>query len=338
MKYLIHCGAAALPLLLCGTAALADHGAGDSFASSSGSPEVVGPDTLAVGGAAFELGALLALPQDRSDAELEALAARHVHAHTSDYVLTARLGAAYGVTDRLSVSASLPLVHREALREGEHGHAGGMAHNEVVQLGDVTGIGDLVVNAKYRVTSGAGVQAALIGGLKLPTGRTGVTSLEGERLETEHQPGSGSWDPIAGASLGFASGADRFDASVLYHVSTRGAQDTRLGDRLRAGAALAHRFGPGDHHDGGEGGEAHGHAAWDVFAALAYEWEGQQRVGAEREEDSGGEVLWLAPGARHVTAGGLAFAASLAVPLWQDIGLSHPENRLRLNLSAARSF
>jgi len=107
---------------------------------------------------------------------------------------------AYGVTHHLTFSLELPYLHRDRLREGEHSHSGGVTTNEVVALGNVSGIGDATLLAKYRLTEDEGAGFAIVGGIKLPTGSTNTTSLEGERLETEHQPGTGSWDPIVGAS------------------------------------------------------------------------------------------------------------------------------------------
>ena len=100
------------------------------------------------------------------------------------------------------------------------------------------GIGDLNLLAKYRLTEGEGAGFALIGGIKLPTGSTHRRSPEGERLETEHQPGTGSWDPILGASASASWAAAQLTASALYQLSGKGAQRTRLGDRLQGGIAL----------------------------------------------------------------------------------------------------
>ncbi|EDL48907.1 transporter [Erythrobacter sp. SD-21] len=332
-------GALALPLALCASPALADHPVSTAVESTAGSLDVAGPDTLEKGAFALGLDAVLVAPQERSDEELERLAEQDIHAHTVDYLLRSRLALVYGVTDRLTLSASLPLVHREGLREGEHEEIGGMEVHEVVQLGDVTGIGDLTVLAKYRLGTDAGMGAAFFAGLKLPKGETHAESPEGERLETEHQPGTGSWDPLLGAALGWAWESSRIDTSLFYQFATTGSQDTRLGDRLRAGVALAHRLGNADHHGvGAENEGPHGHAAWDIFASASYEWEGRETVAGEREEGSGGEVLWLSSGARYTTAGGLALAASLGAPLWQDVGANHPDNRLRFTLSATTGF
>lgn len=323
------------------TAAFADHSGPATIGGSGGALDVSGPSTLSAGDIAFGWRAVLAVPQDRPDAELEALAAQHVHAHNSDYVLTSALGAAYGVTDRLTVSAEVPYVFRDDLREGEHSHADGIATNEVIQLGDVSGIGDLSLLARYRVTGRVGPGFALIGGLKLPTGATHQRSIEGERLETEHQPGTGSVDPVFGAAAGTRLGSLQLDGSLLYQISGKGAQDTRLGDRMQGGIALSHRFGSAEHHHDDHGmGEHHHHetGSWDAFAGLTLEWEGRQRVDGEIEEESGGTAVWLTPGVRYNSSTRISIAAGLGVPLWQDIRPSHPDNGLRGIVSLGAAF
>lgn len=308
---------------------------------------VFSPDTLDAGHWAAGLHISFTRPDQRSDAELEALAGEHIHAHNTDYNLNGSLGIAYGITHHLTVSAQLPYVRRDGLREGEHAHAGGEAVNGVAQLGDVSGIGDASLLAKYRLTEGDGVGFALIAGLKLPTGATHRSSPDGERLETEHQPGSGSWDPIIGASGSARMGAVQWTASGLYQFSTRGAQATRLGDRFQGGIALSHRFGgsePEHRHDSDVGEDHHHDQAeqrrdsWDGFVELAGEWEGRQRIGGEIEEASGGKWAYVAPGVRFNSASGWSAAASFALPVWQRIRASHPDNRYRLTLSLGRAF
>ena len=220
-------------LLACTAApALADH-LGASAYGSGGGVTVFSPDTLDRGHWAAGLRLTYTRPEQRSDAELAALASEHIHAHNTDYNLSASLGLAYGVSHHLTISAELPYVRRDHLREGTHEHDGGVALNGVEQLGSIAGIGDVNLLAKYRLTEGERSGFALIAGIKLPTGSTHRRSPDGERLETEHQPGSGSWDPIIGASASTGAGPVQLTASALYQVSTRGAQQTRLGNRLQ---------------------------------------------------------------------------------------------------------
>jgi hypothetical protein len=330
--------------------ALADH-VGPSSVGPGGGLSVFTPDTLDAGHASVGFRLSYSRPEQRSDQKLEALAAQDIHAHNTDYNLNASLGVAYGITHHLTVSAELPYVRRDDLREGEHSDVNGQAINEVARLGSPAGIGDLNVLAKYRLTEGEGVGFAVIGGIKVPTGSTHKRSDDGERLETEHQPGTGSWDPLFGATAATSLGAVRLTASALYQLSTNGAQNTRLGNRLQGGVAVSHRFAPADHHydepshqqhhhadELDEHAEGHAHASWDAFVELGGEWEGRQKVDGETEQESGGKWLYVAPGARFISASGWSAAAAVAVPVWEDIRPSHPNNRYRMVLSLGRSF
>ena len=341
------CASGAALLAFAATPARADHMGASAFGSGGGI-SVFGPDTLDGGHWAAGFRLTYTRPEQRSDVELAGLAARHIHAHNTDYNLNASLGVAYGVSHHLTVSAELPYVRREDLREGTHDHDGEAAMNGVERLGTVAGIGDINLLAKYRLTESEGTGLALIGGIKLPTGSTDRRSPDGERLETEHQPGSGSWDPILGASASTRIGEIQVTASGLYQISTQGAQETRLGNRFQGGIALSHRFGPAahalapshNHHHGDELDEQHEHpvSSWDAFVELGGEWEGRQKIDGEVEEASGGKWTWVAPGLRFNAASGWSVAAAVAVPVWQDIRASHPDNRYRLTLSLGRSF
>jgi hypothetical protein len=339
--------AAGAALLALSSPALADH-MGPSAFGSGGGMALFTPDTLDEGHLSAGLRLAYARPDHRSDAELETLAGQHIHAHNTDYNLNASAGIAYGITHHLTVSAELSYIRRDDLREGTHAHSGGAAVNGVEQLGSVAGIGDMSLLAKYRVTDEGTASFALMGGIKVPTGSTHRRSLDGERLETEHQPGTGSWDPIIGASASTKAGAVQLTASALYQISTRGAQNTRLGNRMQGGIALSHRFGPAphqhaethSHHHPDELDEHHEHAhsTWDAFVELAGEWEGRQKVDGVIEGASGGKWIYVAPGIRFNSASGWSATAALALPVWQDIRPSHPDNRARLTLALGKAF
>lgn len=317
--------------------ALADH-AGPTGVGANGGLFVIGPETLARGRAAAGFRFAYVRPDQRGDAALVALAGDHVHAHNSDYTLSAVAGIAYGLTDRLTLSVELPFIRRDDLREGEHHHHDGVTTNEVVPLGSVSGIGDFSLIAKYKLLDRDALRFALIGGIKAPTGSTHRHSRAGERLETEHQPGSGSWDPLFGASFGAGAGPFRVTASALYQLAGKGAQDTRLGDRWQGGVALSRRFGLADHHDDAADEAPHGHAYWDGFVELTREHEGRQEIDGEIEPDSGGSAVWLSPGVRFGSAAGLTVAGSVGIPVWQSIRASHPDNHFRVALSIGRAF
>ena len=321
------------------SSALADH-LGPSGIGGGGGASVFGPDTLDAGHWAAGLRLTYTRPEHRSDAELAALALQDVDAHNTDYNLVGSLAVAYGINHHLTVSAELPYIRRDHLREG--------IADGVEQLGSVAGVGDMSLLAKYRLTDGAGFGFSLVGGLKVPTGSTHRRSPDGERLETEHQPGTGSWDPVIGASGSAPLGAVTLTASALYQFSGKGAQRTRLGDRMQGGIALSHRFGePGhehsethNHHHGDELDEHHDapRSSWDAFLELGGEWEGRQKIAGEVEQASGGKWLWLAPGVRFSWASQWSAAAAVAIPVYQRIRASHPDNGYRLTLALGRAF
>ncbi|GAA3887437.1 hypothetical protein GCM10022276_03130 [Sphingomonas limnosediminicola] len=328
-------GAAVLAL---GSPVLADH-MGPSGFGAGGGISVFSPETMdgRHWGAAFRI--TYTRPDQRSDEELQTLAEHGIAAHNTDYSLNAGLGVAYGLNHHLTLSAELPYVRRDHLREGDE--------IGVEQLGTVEGIGDLNLLAKYRLTDGQDLGLALVGGIKVPTGSTHKTA-NGERLETEHQPGTGSWDPIFGASASAKLGIMRLTASALYQLATTGAENTRLGNRLQGGVALSHRFGRAEqepaesrnHHHGDELDEHHEHAhsSWDALIEVAGEWEGRQKIDGEVEQASGGKWAWIAPGLRFNAATGWSASAGIAVPFWQQIRPSHPDNRYRVTLSLGRTF
>lgn len=319
--------------------ALADH-LGPSGVGVGSGLNVFSPDTLDEGHGGIGVRLVYTRPDRRSDSELEALAAKGIAAHNTDYNLNASVGAAYGITHELTIAAELPYLRRDHLREGDDS----TGIPQVEQLGSIAGIGDMNILAKYRLTSEEGVRFAIVGGLKLPTGTTQKRAPNGERLETEHQPGTGSWDPIFGASTAMKLNKIQLAASALYQLSGEGAQATRLGDRLQGGIMLSRHFGPVEsepehHHDESEEPHHHElthHDGWDAFVELGGEWEGRQRIAGEVEAASGGRWIYAAPGLQFNSASGWSAGAAFAVPLWQHLRASHPDNAYRLMLSLGR--
>ncbi|HET9628991.1 MAG TPA: transporter [Novosphingobium sp.] len=321
--------------------AVADHGAAGTGGNSSGPLVGASAATMPEGKAAITLALTLAKPEDRSDAELASLAGRHIHAHDQDHAEAYLLGLSYGLTDNLTLSASLPYVRRLAIHEGAHSHVGGQAINGVVDRGNSVGLGDAALLAKWRFTGEHhhGWEAAVLAGLKLPTGSNTRVDALGEMFETEHQPGTGSWDPILGLAASRPLPRGCIDLSVIYQIATRGAHDTRLGDRAQAAIGLTWRLAGGQidyhgehHHDTGRGG-----ATLDGVIELNGEWEGRQHESGTIDIYSGGKALFFSPGLR-LTTGRWSFAVGGGVPVAQDIALSHPSTRFRARFAIGRAL
>jgi len=317
-----------------GAPALADHLGAGSGPGTSGPVNTISASTLPRGKVAVGLRVTYAKPDVLSDAELQARAAQGIEAHTTDHLLSPSAGVAVGVTDDFTIALSIPYLQRSRLRAGGFGAVEG--------LGTSQGVGDLTLLGEYRVlgTGSDRWQAAVLAGLKMPTGATHEIDRNGARFETEHQPGTGSWDPLLGVAV--TRRLDRFsiDASALYQFSSGGAQHTTLGDRAQYNVGISHRIGGGEHHhdDGDAAPHPHHEAAWDLILEANGEWEGRQRVGGVVEEESGGNVIYLSPGARFVSPAGWSVFLSAGLPIIQDIRPSHPDNRFRVIAGASWAF
>jgi Putative MetA-pathway of phenol degradation len=349
--------------------AFAHHPSGSSSTNDAGPIATISATTLekgeTVAGIVFETVKFNAF----SDAQLGSFAGQHLHVHSLDAILVPSLVFAYGLTSDLTISARLPYISRQNIREGhhEHGHCDTPpcpAHNDVVARGDADGIGDLTLLGQYRFyrDRGSQIEGALLLGLKVPTGRTDVRDTGGVRFETEFQPGSGSWDPLLGLAFTKRFGAWSFDANVLYVLATEGAQETDLGDRFQYNAAVSYRILgglsapsgrmhagalPEPMYHGGPKGRPHKHhheeapapqgPALDLVLELNGEWHDRQEVAGVRDPNSGGSVVFLSPGLRLSYERWSGFV-SVGVPVVNDLNGLQAEPDWRLLTGVAVSF
>src|SRR5262245_11302983 len=297
-----------------------------------------------------------------SDTQLKTFAGQHIHAHSVDAIVAPTLIYAYGVTNDLTIIGRLPVVTRRDVREGHHSH--GAAGNTVDERGDSSGIGDLTLLAQYRFLNNKATrtEAALLLGVKAPTGRTNVYDALGERFETEFQPGSGSWDGLFGVAFTQRFAAWSFDANVLYQQVNEGAQDTDLGDRFHYNAAVSYRMSggaatptgrmslgamPEPMYHGGPKARGHKHShdepaaprgpALDLVLELNGEWHAQQKIAGAKDENSGGNVVYLSPGLRLSMDKWSGFL-SVGVPVVNHVNGVQAEPDWRLLSGVAVSF
>jgi hypothetical protein len=341
--------------------AIAHHPSGVASTGGGGPIATISASTLEAGqsaaGVFFEMVRIDAF----SDIELKTSAGQHIHAHSLDAILAPTLVYAYGLTSDLTLSARLPVVIRQDIREGQHSH--GPAGNTIDERGDSAGVGDLTMLGQYRFLHdrASRTEAAVLLGLKAPTGRTDVDDRFGERFETEFQPGSGSWDGLAGLALTQRLGAWSFDASVLYQLAGKGTQDTVLGDRLLYNAAVTYRatsaplaaagyMGLGAlpepmYHGGPMSGRRHRHheqpahsaPSLDLVLELNGEWHDHQVIAGARDPNSGGNVVYLSPGLRLAFDKWSAFA-SVGIPVVNQVNGVQAEPDWRLLTGVAVAF
>ncbi|HJU31286.1 MAG TPA: transporter, partial [Hyphomicrobiaceae bacterium] len=323
------------------TPAFAHHPSGVSSTGGAGPIATISASTLEQGASAAGIFFEMVKISPFSDAQLETFAGQHVHVHSLDAILAPTLVYAYGVTRNLTVSVRLPVLMREDIREGHHSH--GPAGNTIDVRGDTAGLGDASVLGQYRFlgNKATGTEAALLVGVKLPTGKTNAYDADGERFEAEFQPGSGSWDGLIGLAATQRVGLWSFDANVLYQLVTKGARDTDLGDRFLYNAAVSYRVVsslaapagrmslgalPAPMYHGGPASHGRRHAeaeqstgpSLDLVLEINGEWHGHTVEGGVKDANSGGNVIYLSPGLR-VSNGNWSAFASVGVPIARDM-------------------
>lgn len=133
------------------------------------------------------------------------------------------LAGAYSPTNRWTLSLMMPLVHRLV-------SAVNLAETDIWAPGDLEFRARAVIWRDRKFAPRHLV--SLIGGLEFPTG--GIErDADGVPLPLEFQAGTGSWDPIAGASYTMFSDPWSVYVSSTAIFPTQGAADTKVGISFR---------------------------------------------------------------------------------------------------------
>jgi hypothetical protein len=334
MRAIVRTALSAACLALCAPAALAHHPGIGGGGEEAGPIGTISAATLEQGHASVSLIYEFIKIRSLSDAAMAAAVTPDTHIHTLRSIASLAASFAYGVTDDLTISLRVPWVRRSGIREA-HQHDP-LDPVEFHSLGNASGIGDVTAIAQFRLLNDrvSGTEAALLLGLKAPTGRTNALTSGGELFDAEFQPGSGSWDGIFGAAFSQRLGEGlALHANVLYVLVGTGTQSTNLGDRFLYNAALVYRlFGPPSplaamaHADHRHGPNAPPHTheapppgpALDVMLELNGEWHRHATAAGVLDPNSGGNVIYLSPGARLTVDRWSAFL-SVGFPIVTDL-------------------
>jgi len=333
-------------LALCSTTAVADHPTLGLQQDAAGPVTTLTAIPLPAGVGVMGFESQYISNNAISDHDLAHFAEDGEQVHSVDSVDNLSLNAAYGVSDNLTLGLNLPWVSRRDIREGHHHHEDAEHHDvpvegEIERLGESSGLGDLTVYGQYRFLGAntSDLSASFLFGVKLPTGRTDVTTAEGDRFETDHQPGSGSLDLLSGIAVSRQWSNLSLDGNILYSFAGNGTQDSNLGDVFNYNIALSRRFG----HSARSGhGSAHTHAAgrhssWDAALELNGEWRDRVRSAGQVQEHTGGNVVYLASSVRYNGGKNWSAYASLGVPVIENLNgiQSDPKYRFFIGVSMA---
>jgi hypothetical protein len=284
------------------TAALADHGKG------AVGGKTVSPLTLHEGDFSLEMGIRFQEARPLSDAFILAQVTAGHDTHSADWLLEFSLGAAFGVSDRLTIAVSLPFNQINNFRGSEDGVT-------MVTADHISGFGDMTVLGKISLLSSP-VDVALIAGVKIPTGVTSRVDDIGDPLPSDHQPGTGTWDPMLGVAAGISLDERiRVNASFMVRITTQGSNAFEPGDTMTLAAKLEYQvFNLGSFPR--------------VYATLEIALE---RIAMDSDAgtlngDSGGWVASVGPGVRIRFGDHLSAGVTVSFPVYQGLnGVQHHE-------------
>lgn len=280
--------------------------------------------------------------------------------HSVNAFSQAAIGYSLGITDRVTLSVALPYVSRDGFREASHDHhaesdeaehhdEGSVDdhHEEVsesegeVFSSDISGWGDVSLLWRFALNKeepGKRYYYALLAGLKAPTGNTNEKLSDGEKAEVDHQPGSGSWDPLLGVAYSIRLDTRwSVSSNLLYHITTEGARDTTVGDRLMYNAAVL--WSPTSHSHNHHGAASHHptEQAWQYVLELNGEWHDRTEVSGSKDDNTGGDVIFAAAGLRW-SVGDWGTHLSMGTPVYNNLNGTQSEPDWRLSTGVSIAF
>ncbi len=221
------------------------------------------------------------------------------------------LGVAFAPTEWLMLSVRAPLVHREVIEVN-------------LESDRRARLGDMEVRAQAHLIPRTGISQthvfAVHAGLELPTGSI-ERDAAGALYRPELQPGSGSWDPLFGATYGLFLRPMSFYASSTLYLPTTGHDQLRGGLSVRSSVA----------------------GQYDLFDELALRLSFDTRaerastIAGEIEPDSGGFIAYVSPEVVYSPMMDLMLRAVVRLPAIDALIGEHDEGPMFV-LGAAYDF
>lgn len=226
----------------------------------------------------------------------------------------------YGIGERFILFARVPYSVRDMTEHGdgedEAMHTSALSDPEFYAQAKLWGSG---------MTGGLGQRTSLSlsGGVKAPWGQNDA-SEGGMRLDEHIQPGSGSTDVFG--SLAVLHLIDKQSALFVSSGYRRtGGNDFgyRYGSSFLANAAYEHKLG----------------GRFDGVAELNFRHAAKDRLDAsgERDDDTGGSLLYVTPRLLFNAGGGLVLRAAVQIPVLRDLN-GFQKERAVVNLGLTYLF
>ncbi|HGY92002.1 MAG TPA: transporter [Planctomycetes bacterium] len=178
------------------------------------------------------------------------------------------------------------------------------------------GFGDIPLIAKWRFFKapelGGTTEVALLGGVKLPTGRFHERDV-GMRLPRPLQPGSGSVDGLLGVAFTrlWDGGRWLINADTVFQLNTE-AEDYRFGNRLRFDVGAQYRIHP-------ERYESYDQTTVNLLLEFNGEYGWKDELNGHDLDATGGLQLFVSPGVQVIVSEDLLFEVGVQIPVYRDL-------------------
>jgi hypothetical protein len=223
-----------------------------------------------------------------------------------------QLDASYGVSRRLTLLASAPLMVRRSYE---------VVHSQFVHEYETTGFGDMVVAARYALDPMARVVAGLA--VKLPTGPSQLLSpFDGGIHDPMMQPGTGSSDLAASVQASHRAWSVDWALSGSYQMNTTNELGYRYGNDTIATLAASRPIAGG----------LYGSLQVKTFFKARSTYRG------EEVPSTGGTVVYVTPGLRWNTTASTSLYAFVQVPTYRYVNEQQLAPRFGMLVGVARTF
>ncbi len=269
-----------------------------------------------------------------SNEKLIELDKRHEHIHDTSNLLTPNIGAGYGLTDNLTIGIRLPYIFRFGIKDVHDANVG--------KAGNAIGPGDITFFGQYRFLKNEKhhLNAALLTGLKIPSGVRRTRDRDGDLFEADEQPGSGSWDPLLGLAISKKIRQFSLDANGLYKFSTRGSQGSDLGDIVNYNLAVSYRLiKDGDLYETNKKPTSNKKSSMDLILEANGLWSQKPNtIHGFVDENHGGSLIYLSPGLRLTYDKKWIWSLSCGLPTIHDLNGRQRAPNIRLLSVITRVF
>ncbi len=252
------------------------------------------------------------------------------HVDAVRWTLLETFEVAFGAMEDLQIGFSFGYYRAADTQEGHLDDTGTYDFHEI---GDISGMTDQWITAKYRVIRGAGGSLALLGGVKLPFGDNSETNHgsatgSNEPLDPALQPGSGAFDFLLGAAYSrYLTERVTLDTGLSYTRRTKRA-DFKMGDLVLFGVAAAYRFTE----------NVATYPQSSAFLEVNVRHLFMNREGAHEEENSGGTALFVSPGFRVAFSERVSFTISPQIPVAQHLNEEQQKTLFKVAMGITVSF